>query len=105
MKIINNAITTQGLKTLFEQRSEALDFTFGTVTIQPGERVPKEGLSVHEENEYSLIINGSIEGESGGEKYQSTKGEATFIPAKEKHWAINNSNEPCEIVWVLVKEN
>lgn len=104
MKVNNQGFDKNGLITLFEDKYEKMDIKFGTITIPPGGRVPEEGLASHEENEYSFIVKGKIEGESGGQKYKAKESEATFIPAGEKHWAINRSNTPCEIIWVLVKE-
>ncbi|API93118.1 cupin domain-containing protein [Virgibacillus pantothenticus] len=104
MKIKQRGFHQQGLKTLFEDNSETMNVTFGTVRIPPGERVPSEGLSSHLENEYSIILKGELQGESGGAPFEVKAKDATFIPAGEKHWAVNNSEETCEIVWLLVKE-
>lgn len=104
MEIKEQGFEKIGLLTLFEEKTDKMDVKFGTVTIPPGERVPKEGLSKHEENEYSVIIKGKIEGESGGKEYEVSESCSTFIPSGEQHWAINSSEEPCKIVWVLVKE-
>lgn len=105
MEINKKGFSTNDLITLFDHTSEKIDFSFGTVTIQPGERVPAEGFSIHEEDEYSIIIEGNIEGESGGRPFKVSSPEATLIPAGEKHWAFNNSDQPCKIVWTLIKEN
>ncbi|WP_373895764.1 cupin domain-containing protein [Virgibacillus sp. CBA3643] len=105
MKINKQGFDKNGLLTLFENKSDDLDVKFGTVTIQPGDRVPKEGLSTHKETEYSFIIKGELEGESGGEPYKVSTSDATLFPAGEEHWAINASNRPCQIVWMLVKGN
>lgn len=105
MDINKQGFTTNELTTLFEHQSKRIDYSFGTVIIQPGERVPAEGFSNHKEDEYSIIIEGNIEGESGGKPFKVNASEATLIPAGEKHWAINNGDEPCKIVWTLVNEN
>jgi len=104
MKIIEKGFDDKGLKTLFEDNNVSGGISFGTVTILPGERVPKEGLSKHKEDEYSVIIEGEIEGESGGEPYSVSQSNATLIPAEEEHWAINSSDKPCKIVWALVSK-
>ncbi|NBJ71056.1 MULTISPECIES: cupin domain-containing protein [Clostridia] len=104
MDIKRQAFLYKGLNTLFETSSEATNMSFGTVTIPPGERVPNTGVSRHLENEYSIILKGELQGESGGARFEVRANDATFIPAGEKHWAINTSKETCEIVWVLVKE-
>ncbi|MDY0393440.1 cupin domain-containing protein [Virgibacillus halophilus] len=94
---------TEGLLTLFEEKTKHATITFGTVTIAPGERVPEKGFSKHEENEYAVIISGKMEGESGGEQFSVSESNATFIPAGEQHWTANTGEEPCQIVWALVK--
>lgn len=75
---------------------------FGTVVIPPGQRIPLEGTAHHDQYEYSFVIKGTFVTESGQEKYRISSGQATFIPAGEKHWAYNDGDEECEIVWVLV---
>jgi quercetin dioxygenase-like cupin family protein len=87
---------------VFEQKNVNGKFTMGKVIIPSGERVPLHGFSSHEQNEYSIVVKGSLIAESGGKKYRINKGDATFIPAGEEHTAYNDGNEPCEIVWVLV---
>jgi len=104
MEIKDNSFDNKGLLTLFEEKAECRGVQFGTVTIAPGERVPKEGFSKHEENEYSVIISGNIEGESGGKPFSVSESTSTYIPAGEKHWALNSGKEPCKIVWTLVKK-
>ncbi|MFD2761146.1 cupin domain-containing protein [Lentibacillus juripiscarius] len=104
MEVNKYGFDNNGLLTLFEEKYNDIDVRFGTVTILSGERVPKKGLSKHEENEYSIIIKGEIEGESGGTPFRVSESHATFIPAGEQHWAINSGEEPCKIVWALVKE-
>ncbi|GGB42393.1 cupin domain-containing protein [Virgibacillus dakarensis] len=104
MEIKEQGFDENGLLTLFREKNKHVDVQFGTVTIPPGERVPKEGLSKHEENEYSVIVKGRVEGESGGKPYKAWASNATLIPAGEEHWAVNAGDEPCQIVWALVKE-
>lgn len=90
------------LKTVFSQKALAGDLKVGTVVIPPGKRVPLTGVSNHKENEYSIIVKGSIVTETKGRTYRVSSGDATFIPAGQEHIAYNDSDEACEIVWVLV---
>lgn len=78
--------------------------TFGTAVFPPGARVPQEGTGKHEGDEYSLILKGSLVSFSGGEKYRLSAGQASLIPAGEEHWSLNDGNEDCKVVWVLVKK-
>lgn len=96
--------SNEQMQKLFENRDTYSNFTFGYVSINPGERVPKEGVSAHSEDEYSFIISGQLTGESGGENFEVEASNATFIPAGEEHWAMNNSDEECKIIWVFVKK-
>ncbi|WP_264737688.1 cupin domain-containing protein [Cytobacillus firmus] len=90
------------LKTVFSQKALTGDIKVGTVVIPPGKRVPLTGVSNHKENEYSIIVKGSIVTETKGRTYRVSSGDATFIPAGQEHIAFNDSDEDCEIVWVLV---
>jgi quercetin dioxygenase-like cupin family protein len=90
------------LKTVFSQKAFTGDLKVGTVVIPPGKRVPLTGVSNHKENEYSIIVRGSIVTETKGKTYRVSSGDATFIPAGQEHIAYNDSEEDCEIIWVLV---
>ncbi|AEF93440.1 Cupin 2 conserved barrel domain protein [Desulfotomaculum nigrificans CO-1-SRB] len=91
------------MKTLFDENIIKDGRTkFGTVVIPPGVRVPQEGAGSHGADEYSIVLKGSIVTMSGGKEYRVTGGQATFIPAGEAHWCLNDGKEDCEIVWVLV---
>ena len=91
------------LKTIFDDSVvEGGKASFGTVTIPPGARIPLEGTGSHIEDEYGLVIKGSMVTMSGGKEYRVAAGQATFIPHGEEHWAYNDGEEECEIVWALV---
>ncbi|AEH49773.1 cupin domain-containing protein [Parageobacillus thermoglucosidasius] len=92
------------LKTLFSE--EDLDggrVKFGVITIPPKTRIPLHETSCHEEDEYSIVVKGSIITWSNDQEYRLNAGDASLIPAGEAHWAYNDGDEECEIVWVLVK--
>ncbi|MED4582613.1 cupin domain-containing protein [Brevibacillus choshinensis] len=92
------------LKTLFPKGIiDGGKVMFGTVVIPPKARVPMKGQGAHDQDEYSYIMRGTIQTESGGKAYTVSAGEATLIPAGEEHWAYNAGDEDCEIVWVLVE--
>jgi quercetin dioxygenase-like cupin family protein len=71
----------------------------GSVKLQPNERVPAEGLSQHAVDEVSLIVKGSLTGESGGETFTVAAGDVTLIPAGEPHWAVAGP-DGAEILWM-----
>jgi len=70
----------------------------GAVRLAPGQRVPDEGVSRHGVDEASLIVSGSLRGESGGEAFEIDEGDVTLIPAGEAHWAVAG-DEGAEIFW------
>lgn len=70
----------------------------GAVRLQPGQRVPDEGTSRHGVDEASLIVSGSLSGQSGGEAFTIAAGDVTLIPAGEAHWAVAG-HEGAEIFW------
>lgn len=98
----NNSQIT--MKTLFDESIiKGARTNFGKVVIPPGVRVPVEGMGKHDADEYSIIIQGSIKTNSGGKHYKVSAGQATFIPAGEEHYAINDGKEDCVIIYSLVK--
>lgn len=103
MKITQSEITEEIVQTLFKHQLPSADVEFGFVTIPAGERLPVEGTTFHEEHEYSFIVQGALSGESGGESFQIKAGEASYIPAGEAHWCVNEGDSPCELVFALVK--
>jgi quercetin dioxygenase-like cupin family protein len=93
------------MKTLFSENAiENGITTFGTVSIPPKTRLPLSGTGAHEQDEYSMILKGSVAIYIGDQEYRMSAGNATLIPAGEAHWCINDGDEDCEIVWVLVKK-
>ncbi|NNG00784.1 MAG: cupin domain-containing protein [Desulfobacteraceae bacterium] len=91
------------LKRLFEiDITDKTKFSLGVATFPPGVRIPPEGDGVHAGDEFSIIIKGEIVSVNNGKKQRLTAGHAVYIPAGESHWAVNESHEDCEIVWVLV---
>jgi len=90
------------MQTIFKEQQNESAVKVGTVTIYPGEKVPLTGVSNHEENEYSVIVKGSLLTEIKGKQYRVSAGQATFIPKGEEHIAINDGEENCELVFVLV---
>ncbi|WP_134698662.1 cupin domain-containing protein [Ammoniphilus sp. YIM 78166] len=92
------------LKTLFsEEHVEGGKAKFGVVSVPPKARIPLSGTGAHDEDEYSIVVKGSILAGITGQEYRLTVGDASLIPAGEAHWAYNDGEEECQIVWVLVK--
>lgn len=90
------------MHTIFEEKQAETAVKVGHVVIHPGETVPLSGVSKHEENEYSVIVKGSLVTEIEGKQYRVSAGQATFIPKGEEHTAVNDGQEDCELVFVMV---
>lgn len=103
MKKQKPQVTNEIVQNLFHDQYPGAEVKFGYVSIPPGERLPSEGTTFHEEQEYSFITKGTLKGESGGEPYEISAGEASFIPAGEAHWCVNEGDEPVELIFALVK--
>lgn len=106
MKIVNvgeimaTPSSNAEMKILFDEGK----VTMGMALFPPGARVPKEGTGVHEADEYALVLKGSILTMSDGKEYRLQSGKASLIPQGEEHWSFNDTNEDCEVVWILVKK-
>ncbi|GGA20747.1 cupin domain-containing protein [Psychrobacillus lasiicapitis] len=103
MKKTTPQVTNDIVQNLFHDQYPHAEVKFGYVTVPAGERLPAEGTNAHEEQEYSYLLKGTLRGESNGESYEISAGEASFIPAGEQHWCVNEGNEPVELVFALVK--
>lgn len=90
------------MKTAFHETVGDSGVKVGRVIIRAGEKVPLTGVSKHTENEYSIILKGSLVTEIAGEKIRVSAGDATFISKGEEHIATNDGEEDCELVFVLV---
>lgn len=91
------------MRKMFQKKGNFEEVSMSVISLTPGERVPAEGVSVHEEDEYSFIYSGEIHTYADGKYSVEGAGDATFFPAGEEHWCINKSDEPCLLVCFMVK--
>lgn len=103
MKKTTPQVSNEIVQNLFHDQFPNAEVKFGYVSVPAGERLPIEGTNAHEEQEYSYMLKGTLRGESGGDPYEISAGEASFIPAGEQHWCINEGDEPVELIFALVK--
>ena len=90
---------TVGVSTLIDLGSRTGPaFRAGSVRLEPGQRVPAEGVSVHAADEVSYIVAGSLTGVCGGAEFATVAGEVSLIPAGEEHWAVAGP-DGAEIFW------
>jgi quercetin dioxygenase-like cupin family protein len=76
----------------------------GLLTMEPGQRVPKEGFSAHEGTEFSIVLSGEVTlGTEDGERVIK-EGSVTFIPKNTLHYSENRGAEQARIVWVIAPQ-
>lgn len=92
------------MKKLFNKQDNFNEMSMSVISLLPGERVPAEGMSCHEEDEYSFFISGEVDTYCDGKYSVEKAGDATFIPAGMEHWCINNGSEPCKLVCFMLKK-
>lgn len=93
------------MQTPFSLKGEYKDIKMSYITLLPGQRVPKEGMGAHKEDEYSFFVEGEVYTESGDFKGICGKGDVTLIPKGEEHWCENRTDKPCRLVCVMVGGN
>lgn len=77
--------------------------TMGVITLQPGEKSPREGFSCHDQDEFSYLISGSAHTIlENGEDIYAVAGTAQLIEKNEKHINYNDGTEAAVVVWFLV---
>lgn len=91
------------MRRLFNADGAFENMTFSYIALQPGLRIPPEGFSCHDADEYSYFVSGEVFTYSGGEEVTVKAGQATLIPKGEKHWCINRGTEPCVIICAMLK--
>lgn len=95
-----DASSSEAVQQLVELQVEAsAKLRLGSVRLEPGQRVPAEGVSQHPVDEVSLIVKGSLTAACGGEVCELSAGEVSLIPAGEPHWAVAGG-EGAEIFWL-----
>lgn len=76
----------------------------GLITLQPGEKSPKEGFARHQQDEYSYVISGEAHTIlEDGQDLLAKQGDAQLIEAGEGHINYNDGKEPVVVVWLLVE--
>jgi quercetin dioxygenase-like cupin family protein len=78
---------------------------FGIVTIPPGARIPVKGLAPHDEDEYSILVKGTMVTTIGEVEHRIQAGDSTLILAGEAHAVYNDGEEECILVWALVRRS
>jgi quercetin dioxygenase-like cupin family protein len=78
--------------------ADRADLRLGTVRMEAGSWVPSEGYSMHDRDEISIILRGTLEVEIGGAVRRLSSGDISIIPAGERHRA--RASEATELIWL-----
>lgn len=94
-----------GLQTIFTTKNQPNKaVTMGYITLLPGEHIPENGFSRHDQDEYSYVIKGRAHTVlEDGCDIVGKEGDFQLISAGEGHKNYNDSQEPAELVWFLVE--
>ncbi|WP_432663092.1 cupin domain-containing protein [Wukongibacter baidiensis] len=111
MKIISEKDMASDIFKGYEMLEVFVDFKendcivkMGKAVIKSGARIPEDGFGVHDAEELSYIIKGSLKSATKQDKTTVKAGDFSYIPAGEEHWCQNISNEDCELIWFLLKK-
>lgn len=80
-------------KVLFKKSVAFSSMMLAHVEMQPGQRVPEEGVSKHTHDEYMYVVSGEMFFSVSGKEFILHPGEALFIPRGEEHWSINQTDK------------
>lgn len=92
------------MHSLFEDilTKKNIDGTFNYVEIEGDSILPEDGWSVHEHDEFSIILEGELDSEMDGKLYTVHAGDYTFIKKGTFHRTYNRKNETCKIMSLLI---
>ena len=86
-----------------ESRTRGRKIKIGKAVLKPGARIPEEGTTFHDCDEYSFVVKGNVTiGTEDGLSDLET-GDINFTPKAKEHWSLNEGDTDCELVWVLVE--
>ncbi len=75
--------------------------SMGHAVFPPGTVVPPAS---HTGDEYSFILKGCARCRVGETVHTMHAGSAGFIPAGEVHESFNDTDEDCELIWMLIEK-
>jgi quercetin dioxygenase-like cupin family protein len=78
----------------------ATQIRMGSICFRAGDRVPASGSSLHEQSEYSYVVTGSLEVNSGGATQVARAGDLISIPPGESHFTQVESDS--SVIYLLI---
>ncbi|MEM4289467.1 MAG: cupin domain-containing protein [Nitrososphaerota archaeon] len=74
----------------------------GIVVLNPGQRLPAEGYSLHElSDELSYVVEGEVVFGTESSERLLRAGDLFFNPKGTRHYVRNDADKPCRVIWVL----
>lgn len=89
--------------TAIESLTSGRTVKIGKAILKSGARIPVEGATFHENDEYSFVVKGKVKIITETGLSDLNTGDISFVPKRERHWSINEGDTDCELVWVLVE--
>lgn len=76
---------------------------FGRLIMNGISRIPEDGMTAHEENEYVFIVRGPIVFGTADEVVKLEKGEIHLLEDGMEHWCETIMESGGELIYFLVK--
>lgn len=84
--------TPAGVSYLEHLTSGDAELKLGTATFEAGKRFPTEGLSCHDQDEVSFLIEGHIDVICEGQLVSVKPGDLLTIPAGQSHYVVAHAD-------------
>jgi len=74
----------------------------GILEISPGVRLPREGYSIHAENdEFAYVLSGEVTFSTDKESIKLKSGMMMYNRKGTPHYIVNLSDKPARVLWIL----
>ncbi|MEK4556192.1 cupin domain-containing protein [Jeotgalicoccus sp. FSL K6-3177] len=101
---VNDNKSSLFMHSMFEDvlQEKGINGTFNYVEISGNTKLPENGWTSHDFDEFSLVIEGEIESIIDGKVYTVGPGDYTLIKKGTPHQSYNRNNETCRIISLLI---
>lgn len=98
----NTWLQSGGRVTIFVDDKISNHMMAGIVVVNPGQRIPSDGYSIHEESdELAYVVEGKAVFGTDEKEFEIQANDLLFNPKGTKHYVRNDGPVPCKIVWAL----